>query len=308
MMEKNKENSGIQRRKALNAALACLPASICERISLCLKRRRTSEADVSEIRLRAHGPISLVIRGDNLSLDVSAGKDAMSETFKRVCGGAIYAHREDICRGFVTLDGGVRVGVSGYAKYEGGEMIGVTDVSSLVFRIPTGACSFARELYREWLLCGGGMLICSRAGEGKTTAIRSLARLIGSGERPRRVVVVDERCEFDPEEYSDSLVDILRGYRRARGVEIAVRTLSAEVVIVDEISSREDSAAMMSALGAGVDVIATAHAESFESALMRDCTRELIEGGLFGCVCVIGRVGESFSFAIERIDRKCLKT
>lgn len=295
-------------RKALKAALACLPERICEQISLCLERRRTSETDVSEIRLRAHGPISLVVRGDNLSLGASAGAEVMNETFKRVCGGAIYAHREDICRGFVALEGGVRVGVSGYARYEGGAMVGVSDVSSLVFRIPSGECSFARELYREWLLGEGGMLICSRAGEGKTTAIRSLARLIGSGERPQRVVAVDERCEFDPEEYADSHVDILRGYRRATGIEIAVRTLSAEVIIVDEISSDADSAAMMSALGAGVDVIATAHAESLESALMRDFVRELVEGGLFGRVCVIKRERGSFSFSVENIGRKCLKS
>jgi stage III sporulation protein AA len=307
-MEKYKEKRGAKGSKALKVALACLPARICEQISLFLERRRTSETDVNEIRLRAHGPISLVVRGDNLSLGASAGADVMSETFKRVCGGAIYAHREDICRGFVTLEGGVRVGVSGYARYEGGEMMGVADVSSLVFRIPTGECSFARELYREWLLGEGGLLICSRAGEGKTTAIRSLARLIGSGERPRRVVVVDERCEFDPWEYPDSHVDILRGYRRAAGVEIAVRTLSAQVIIVDEISSGRDSEAMMSALGAGVDVIATAHAESLESALMRDFVRELVDGGLFGRICVIKRVGGSFSFSVEQIDRKRIKS
>jgi stage III sporulation protein SpoIIIAA len=65
---------------------------------------------------------------------------------------------------------------------------------------------------------------------------------------------------------------------------------------------------MMSALGAGVDVIATAHAESLESALMRDFVRELVDGGLFGRICVIKRVGGSFSFSVEQIDRKRIKS
>ncbi|MBQ7343459.1 MAG: Flp pilus assembly complex ATPase component TadA [Clostridia bacterium] len=306
-MEKRREMADMQKKKGLNVVFSYLPREISEQMTLYLERRRTSEGDVSEIRLRAHGPVSLVVRGENISLGISAGAEAMSETFKRVCGGAIYAHRDDVCRGFVTLEGGVRVGVSGHARYEGGALMGVSDVGSLVFRIPTGECSFARELYREWLLREGGMLICSRAGEGKTTAIRSLARLIGSGERPRRVVVVDERCEFEPRDYSRSHVDILRGYRRATGVDIAVRTMSAEVLIVDEISSPEDSAAMLSALGAGADVIATAHADSLRSALMRGYVRELVEGGLFGSVCVIERIGGRFSFSVEQIEENCLK-
>ena len=148
------------------------------------------------------------------------------------------------------------------------------------------------------------MLICSRAGEGKTTAIRALARLIGSGERPRRVVAVDERCEFDVSYYSDSHVDILRGYRRALGVDIAIRTMSAEVVMVDEISSHDDARAMLSSLGAGVTVIATAHASSLGDALKRDYIRELVDGGLFSSICVIERCGDKFTYRLEKIDRE----
>ena len=306
-MGKYTETTKKKRPTALDVALSYLPDEICVQIKEHLRLRRTSERSVNEIRLRTYGPLSLVVCGDNVSLGISLGRETMAEVFKRVCGGALYAHRDDICRGFVTLDCGVRVGVSGYARYEGGALMGITDLSALVFRLPTGECSFANELYREWLLGDGGMLICSRAGEGKTTAIRSLARLIGSGERPRRVVVVDERCEFDPEEYTHSHVDILRGYRRATGVDIALRTMSAEVLIVDEISTSEDSSAMLSALGAGANVIATTHAASLESAMMRACIRDLVEGGLFGRACVIERVGARFSFSMEKICRDILK-
>ena len=151
------------------------------------------------------------------------------------------------------------------------------------------------------------MLICSPAGQGKTTAIRSLARLIGSGREAKRVVAVDERCEFDSSEYCDAHVDILRGYRRAVGVDIAIRTMSAEVLIVDEISSSEDAKAMMSALGAGVTVIATAHADSLIGAAKRAYIRELILGGLFDSVCII-RGGAEFSYQLTRIGSDERKT
>ena len=265
---------------------------------------KTASCGISEVRVRCRGVSAVVIGGVNRSLGVCIDEDGIKDIFKRVLGGAVFPHRDDVCRGFISLEGGIRVGVAGRARYEGTNMVGVNDITSLVFRIPTGACSFAYRLYCEWLMIGGGMLICSRAGEGKTTAIRALARLIGSGERPRRVVAVDERCEFDVSDYSDSHVDILRGYRRALGVDIAIRTMSAEVVMVDEISSHDDARAMLSSLGAGVTVIATAHARSLGDALKRDYIRELVDGGLFSSICVIERCGDKFTYRLEKIDRE----
>lgn len=288
--------------KAFETVLGYLPRNVGEAVTRHLLRTRTSAKMLSEIRLRSHGACAMVLRGENVEIDVEIDTGDIKETFLRVSGGAIFAHRDDICRGFIALPCGIRVGVVGHARYERGSVIGVSEISSLVFRIPSGECSFGHSLYGGWLMSSGGMLICSRAGEGKTTAIRTLAGLIGSGERPRRVAVVDERSEFDPSEYVGAHVDVLRGYRRALGVDIAVRTLSAEVLIVDEISSLEDARAMMSALGAGVTVIATAHGASLDDAMRRDYIRELVLGGLFESVCVIERRAGDFSYRIEKID------
>lgn len=286
---------------ALEIALGYIPYEVKDAVLRYLSRARISEKTINEVRLRENGATSLVLAGRNVALDVTLDKEKLKETFKRVCGGAVFAHRDDVCRGFVTLPGGVRVGVCGYARYESGSVVGISEISSLVFRIPTGECSFARELYRVWQKNGGGMLICSGAGEGKTTAIRALTGLIGSGELPRRVVVADERCEFNPLEYEGAHVDILRGYKRALGVDIAIRTMSAEVLIVDEISSREDAIAMLASVGAGVTVIATVHARSLADAVKRDYVATLINGGLFESVAIISRREGNFSYKIERI-------
>ena len=288
----------------LNGMKKYLPVAVNEEIRHYLLKSGTSGINIEEIRLRSHGPVALCVRGRNVSLDTSLSPLDLKEVFKRICDGAVFAHRDDVCRGFVSLEGGVRVGVCGHARYENGAVVGISDICSLVFRLPTSECSFAKELYDGWQKIGGGMLICSPAGQGKTTAIRTLARLIGSGERARRVVVVDERCEFLPEGYRDAHVDILRGYRRALGVDIAIRTMSAEVIVVDEISSHEDAAAMLSAIGAGASVIATVHACDLYGAMQRGYVRELIDGGLFRSVCRIKREGDKFSFLLDEIDRK----
>lgn len=285
-----------------------MPTEISEAVREYLGRTHTDAACVNEIRLRSYGRVGLVVSGRNVLLGVSPDKQRVKEVFKKICDCAIFSHKDEICRGFVTLPTGVRVGVCGHARYDEHGIVGVTDVASLVFRIPSGECSFAGRLYRDWLrLGGGGMLICSRAGEGKTTAIRALARLIGSGSAGRRVVVVDERCEFDPNDYRDSQVDVLRGYRRALGIDIAVRTMSAEVIIVDEISAPTDARALLSSVGAGASVIATVHASALEGALGRDYVSELVTRGLFESVCTVSRSVTGFSYSIEKMDIEEIK-
>ena len=297
-MEKTILNDG---KIALTTVFGYITGDVKEALLRYLASTNTPMNAVNEIRLRADGLTAIVVSGRNVPLSITVHKDDVKEIFKRVCGGAVYAHRDDVSRGFVTLRGGIRVGVCGYARYEGGCVVGVGDISSLVFRIPTGECSFANELYREWLSLGGGMLICSGAGEGKTTAIRALAGLIGSGNAPRRVVVADERCEFNPDEYKKAHVDILRGYKRSLGVDVAIRTMSAEILIVDEISSPEDAMAMQTAVGAGVTVIATVHARSLADAMKRHYVSTLVKGGLFESTCVISRSRGRFSYTLERI-------
>ena len=298
-MEKTAEK---RRNNVFVTALSYLSREFTETINGYIAKNRISVKDINEIRLRSSGVSALVVNGRNVPLGTTVSREELKEIFRRICGGAVFAHRDEVCRGFITLEGGIRVGVCGFARYESDNVLGVGDISALVFRIPGGSCSFASELYHEWARIGGGMLICSGAGEGKTTAIRALARLIGSGYAPKRVVVADERCEFAPTDYSGSHVDILRGYKRALGVDIAIRTMSAEVLVVDEISSIDDASAMLAALGAGVTVIATVHARGLGDAMRREYVKRLVDGGLFMSVCTITRKNEGFSFSLDRID------
>ena len=105
----------------------------------------------------------------------------------------------------------MRVGACGRARYDGERLVGVSQISSLVFHIPSGECELKDEVYSAFLGSDSGLLIYSKPGRGKTTALRELAFMIGSGKNSKNVTVVDERLEFIAEKYKGCSVDLLRG-------------------------------------------------------------------------------------------------
>jgi len=133
------------------------------------------------------------------------------------------------------------------------------------------------------------MLVYSPPGVGKTTALRSLAMSIGSGSDAKRVAVIDERCEFPEEDFASAEVDILKGYKRKNGIEIATRTMSPEVIIIDEIGA-DEAAGVAMAVRTGIPLIATAHAASADEVLGKPSLSPLFECGVFDLL-----VGISFA-------------
>ena len=247
------------------------------------------EEEIREIRLRGRGRSSVVTLRGTLPLSTSCAR-LMEQIFLSVCRGAPYAYRDTVERGYVPLPFGVRVGVAGRARYDHGVLVGIDEVDSLVFRIPTGKCDFSREIS---LICRnpcGGALIFSPPAGGKTTALRVLAASLS--ER-LRVVIVDEREEIYTDELSGREIDLLSGYRRAYGISLATRCLSPEVILTDEIAP-EDSADILAAANAGVPLIATAHASSVKELMHREDIRRLVCGGVFRRLVGIYRVNGRF--------------
>ncbi len=260
---------------------------------------------LSEIRLRAHGASSLVISGKNYPLLARVGADEVRECYERITEGAAFAHRDTVGVGYLPIGRGIRVGVGGIAGYEGGRLIGVGSISSLVFRMPAARCDCAEALYRDWQRIGSpNMLVVSPPLGGKTTALRALARYIGSGADAKRVVAVDARCEFDPEDYLGTMVDLLAGYKREVGIEAAVRTMSAEVIIADEIASTEESEAILGAVGTGVTVITGAHAASLADVGRRECLAPLISSGAFEYAALLTSEGGVYGYEIGELSQR----
>lgn len=284
----------------VRAVLDVLPTKIAREIERVLASRRNGMGSVKEIRIRAHGSSTVLCGSESITLYEDCGVVEVGECVRRICDGALYAHRDSIMNGYIPMGRGIRVGLCGSAKYDGKRVVGISDITSLVFRIPGHECAFSSELYR--IFCdgiGSGMLIYSPPGVGKTTALRSLAQKIGSGRDALRVAVIDERREFIPEDYENSEVDILEGYKRRIGLEIATRTMSPDVVMIDELLG-EDAAQVMGVVRCGIPLIATAHAGSFEELLSKASLAELISSGVFNTFVGISLDRGVYSLSVDK--------
>ncbi len=277
-----------------------VPGRLAREVEAVVVGRAGSGRCPEELRLRVGGSCSVVIGGRSIPLCAALSRAEADELVYSLCHGSVYAYRDTITNGYIPMSDGCRVGVCGSAKYEDGRMVGVAEISSLVFRFPTGSCDFTEELYSVWSKCHGGLLVVSPPRGGKTTALRALVGLAGGRDR-RQVVAVDERLELCGDDYSGALVDILRGYDRKRGVELALRTMSPEIIAVDEIGNDGDSDALLAALGAGVGVIATAHGATVKDACLREPVRRLARAGMFDKAVRIQRSGGRFFLCDEDI-------
>ena len=256
--------------------LFAFPSATREEIER-LARVRGGITYISEIRLRCYGACSVTIRGERTRLCSRIDQKELSELLMRLSGGADYSLRDSLGKGYASLGSGVRVGVAGSAGYDGGNLVGISGITSLVFRIPSGRCDFADELVAAFLECKRGMLIYSPPGVGKTAALRSLVS--GLALSGVNVALVDERHEFCYEDFREQSVDVLSGYRRADGFEIALRNLSPDVIAVDEVGRLDEVRAVLESLGSGVRLAITAHAGSAGEIRARSVTRPLIESG-----------------------------
>ncbi len=269
-------------------ALELLPPKVRYEVQRFADARPELEERITEIRLRRAGRVSVTVDRDNVTLPVSLTKDEIELTLKNLCDGSVYAHSDTINNGYISLKNGTRVGVVGRAVCSAERIDGVCDISALNIRIPRDIYGLGAPIFEEIkkrdFLCG--VLIYSAPGVGKTTLLRSL---IYELSKTKRVAVIDTREELDiPSERSRALVDVLSGYPKAKGIEIATRTLSPQYIVCDEIGADEAKTVLASHSG-GVPLIATAHALSCEALVRREGIKSLYEAGIFDIFAGITR-------------------
>ncbi len=295
----------IKSEKAENNIPASLLRMLPYRLSDEIRKACDGER-IEEIRLRCGKCASLTAKKGNIVLSSVLTRDEMDSFLSLICNNSLYAHRETINSGYVTLDGGVRVGICGSATVDGGVLLGIHNVSSMNIRIPAVIRRLGEPICRILRLQkeGRGVLIFSPPGEGKTTVVSAVSAKMASGEQPIRVCVVDTRGEMSyPLRDKNLCVDILSGYPRGLGIEIATRTMNAELIVCDEIGDEEEARAIISAQNSGVPFLATAHANDVCGLLRRTPIKMLHEARVFAYYVGIKRSeGGEMSYTVINWD------
>ena len=263
-----------------------------ETVKKAIDKLPTSNASrISEIRLRVSGAVSVTIGEQNKILfstdkkPLTVSENQMQELFTRICDGTVYKYEDMIRSGYITVRGGHRVGFCGTAVYDGDRIRTIDAVTSITFRISRQIQNAAREVIGSVINDGKvcSCLIVSEPGGGKTTVLTDLSKTLS--RLGKRCAVVDERSEICsvfsgvPQKDIGELTDVLTGYRKGDGMMSALRCLSPQVIICDEIGSKSDVDAMLEAMNAGVPVIATAHASCEDELLGRPQIERLIDSG-----------------------------
>ncbi len=251
---------------------------------------------VQELRLRAGQAISLGFEGEEWFVTENGKVTAQRENgvvcdegslrriVDRILEYSVYAHQEELRRGFVT-SGGCRVGIAGTAIIDGGQITGYRAISALCIRVAREHKGCAKTLLP--LLCENGVhsaLICSEPAGGKTSILRDLASQLA--DRRLSVTVIDERGELSAGG-ALSGCDVLCYAPKAPGIEQAIRCLAPRVVLLDELGTADELAAVCDGFLRGVPMIATAHLRTPEELYRRDGLRSVLERGVFDYVILL---------------------
>lgn len=254
---------------------------------------------LEEIRLRCDRKTEFVMTSGSILVDFKPSQSDMDSCFYELCERSIYTHAETICLGYIRAPCSVRIGVCGRASVENGRITAVRDISSLVIRLPHRALPSVTAVAENFINSGGGMLVFSPPRGGKTTVLRALAVCLAD-RYSKRVAVIDTRGELGFALVGDRLrIDVLDGYPRSEGIEIAVRGLAPDVIICDEIGSESDAAAIMQSANSGVPIIASVHAGDLSELSLKSDIFTLVERGIFKKLVALERRKDGLHFDIH---------
>lgn len=270
--------------------------------------------DAQEIRLRLNKPFEIrfpggayyITKSGSLSLN-RLGDNLMctlrelESTFQKICGFSVYARQNELNRGFITLKGGHRAGVCGTAVIENGKIVNIRHITSINIRIAREYKNCASALLRDADV-SGGLLICGAPCSGKTTLLRDIARQISNIEN-KNVVLIDERGELAGKSGSGfhndvGMCDVFDGYAKPAAILHAVRSMSPDLIICDEIGSDDDVKALALCKNSGVNVIATVHASNKADLMTKKQIMSVIKTGVFPSIVFLsgrnraGRIAE----------------
>lgn len=260
------------------------------------------QQQLEEIRLRVGFPILLKIRGQEYGLcehglctlgqGMEMTRQVITDILHYMSDFSLYALEDELRQGFMTIEGGHRVGLVGKVVLENSQIKTLKYISGMNIRIAHEVIGCSEKVMpyivsREKV---HHTLIVSPPGCGKTTLIRDMIYQLSEGYKgygPYTVGVVDERSEIAacyqgiPQNHMGMRTDVLDGCPKIEGMRMLLRAMAPQVVAVDEIGKGEDCEALREMLSAGVSLLCTVHGKDEKECLRRPYLKELLEQGLF---------------------------
>lgn len=289
---------------------------LATRLRKILKRVNPEILDkTEEIRLRIGKPLILNLNETEVIL-TKAGevtqnhKQAyhtkqrdLKETMNLMTQNSLYALEEELRQGYLTLPGGHRVGFVGRVVSDLNEIELIKDFSGLNIRITQEVIGAANPVIEEIIRGEESIyntLIISPPQCGKTTLLRDLTRQLSNG-LPKlnfsgsQIGVVDERGEIGgsyrgvAQNQVGIRTDLLTDCPKPAGMILLIRSMSPEVIITDEIGSREDVQAIREAVNAGVKIITSIHGRDLAEIKRRPNLEELLNQKIFQRYIILSR-------------------
>ncbi|MGN0978947.1 MAG: ATPase, T2SS/T4P/T4SS family [Candidatus Avoscillospira sp.] len=276
--------------KQMEQILPLLPDCYAESL------RRLSWEGLEEIRLGTGRPLRLLRAGREEELRPLGDAPMLEDLLRRACRQSVYACADSLRQGYLTVEGGHRIGICGAGVMERGVLQNLSMPSSVVIRIAHEIPGCANDLLPK---LRGSTLLLGPPGSGKTTLLRDAVRLL-SDRRRQRMGLADQRGEVSamvsgvPQLQVGSRTDVLVRVDKAAAVLMLLRTMNPQWIAMDEITAPEDAAALEQAAYCGVNLLATAHGSGLEDLKRRPLYRRLLDGGVFETVAVL-RADKSYT-------------
>ena len=245
---------------------------------------------LNELRLRVGRPaVAMLSEGfRTICPNTPISAEMINEAFEKICRYSVYSHQNELSRGYITLPGGHRVGVCGEAATDKNGLRTIKYISSVNIRMASQHIGCAEEVFRALYtdrICG--TLIAGPPCSGKTTLLRDIALKLSSPPSCKKAVLIDERNELAamyrgiPQNTLGEFCDVLTAYPKGEGILNAVRTMSPDVIVCDELGDKSDISAVCDVINTGIVMISSVHACNVDELYKRNATKLLLNSGAF---------------------------
>ena len=288
--------------KSFHTAAALLPERLWK---AAYSLRDDQRLQCEEFRVRLGRPLMATVAGQAVTLGdgmVCPTAEELDELLAKATECSVHTYLEQLWQGFLTTRHGHRLGICSQAP--DGEKRLLRGLSSVNVRIARQVHGLGEALPLTEGETFASTLIVGAPGSGKTTLLREVCRELS---RSFRVAIADERyeiaaCANGQPRFRIGSCDVLSGGHKRDTIPMLLRSMSPQILAVDEITRESDCGCLLDCAGCGCSLLATAHGESLSDLHHRPAYRRLLEANLFDRVVLIGRQGGRRTYRMERLE------